>query len=68
MPLTIHNISVMDLSKSTLSPESDLKYAISQYQYHLNELYVALKEMNHHLDKCNEWVYLVEKFSKNLNR
>jgi hypothetical protein len=67
MPFDTNLITVLDLSKSSLGEGSDLFYALSQYQYHLRNLTASLKEMNHHLDKCNEWVYFIETCSKNLS-
>lgn len=66
MPFDLHDITRLDLSKSTHQQDSDLSYAMAQYQYHLGHLLASIKEMNHHLDKCNEWVYFIEKCSKNL--
>jgi hypothetical protein len=67
MPFDTKNISVMDLSKSVNLPSADLNYALYQVEYHLRQICLSMKEVNHHLDKYNEWIYFVGKLSKNLN-
>jgi hypothetical protein len=68
MNLYQDHISSLDLSKFKYSHDAELKYTISEYEYHLRQLHASLKDVNHHLDKCNECLYLIVERSKNLNK
>lgn len=68
--MTFHtnDTSRLDLSKFKCSQESEMKHTISEYQYHLRQLHASLQDVNHHLDKCNECIYLIKNINKNFNQ
>lgn len=65
--LKCKDISRLDLSKSVFSNEDDLKYYMSEYEYHLDQVKTSYAEVMYHVDKAQKLLYLIEKSNKNLN-